>query len=209
MAELLDKSDGTGKQASSLGGLDPATWVDDYGDALYRYAHYRVNDAAQAEDLVQDTFLAAIKALDRFKGKASVKTWLTGILKNKIIDHYRKSSRWTNFSDLTSFYEGESSEMFQENGHWKAESHKFPAEWRPEQLTNLDRKEFWDQFRSCADQLPEKIRQVFTMREVDGYSSSEICEVVGISRQNLWTILHRARMALRRCLEVHWFADAG
>ncbi len=208
MADLKDKSKGTGKESQSPDGLDPATWVDDYGDALFRYAQYRVHDAAQAEDLVQDTFLAAIKALDRFGGRASVKTWLTGILKNKIIDHYRKSSRWSNFSDLTTFYDGEASEMFQENGHWKEESNKYPSEWRPEQLANLDRKEFWEQFRSCSNQLPEKIKQVFIMREVDGFSSPEICEMVGISRQNLWTILHRARMALRRCLEVHWFAPS-
>lgn len=185
---------------------DPALWVDQYGDSLYRFAYYRVNNSALAEDLVQDTFLAALKALDRFKGKASVKTWLTGILKNKIIDHYRKNSRVTNFSEISSFYEDEKDKAFKEDGHWRADASINPSEWRPEQVTNMDRKEFLEQFRLCADDLPEKIRQVFLLREVDGYSSPEICEMVGISKQNLWTILHRARMALRQCLEIHWFA---
>ncbi len=185
---------------------DPVQWVDEYGDPLYRFAYYRVNNAALAEDLVQDTFLAALKSLDRFKGKASVKTWLTGILKNKIIDHYRKNSRVTNFSELSSFYEDESGKNFQEDGHWRPDASSNPSEWNPEQVTNMDRKEFREQFRVCSDQLPEKIRQVFLMREVDGYSSPEICDVMGITKQNLWTILHRARMALRQCLEIHWFA---
>lgn len=186
--------------------IDPSSWVDDYGDALLRYALYRVNDQAQAEDLVQDTFLAAIKSLDRFGGRASVKTWLTGILKNKIIDYYRKKGRTQNFSDLSTFYEREAEEMFRDDGHWKPDASTHPGDWKPEQIENMDRQEFWEQFHICSDKLPEKIRQVYLLREVDGVSSEEICEMLDITRQNLWTILHRARMALRKCLETHWFA---
>ena len=209
MAESEKNSRNTSMESPKVEKPDPARWVDDYGDSLYRFAHYRVNNTALAEDLVQDTFLAALKSLDRFKGKASVKTWLTGILKNKIIDHYRKNSRVTNFSELSSFYEDESGKSFKEDGHWRADMSGHPSQLTSEQVTSMDRKEFREQFNTCADQLPEKIRLVFLMREVDGYSSPEICDIVGISRQNLWTILHRARMALRQCLEIHWFAPGN
>jgi len=70
--------------------LSPSEWISNYADALYAYAKPRVNDAQLAEDLVQETFLSAWKARDGFKGEASEKSWLFTILKNKIIDHYRK-----------------------------------------------------------------------------------------------------------------------
>ncbi len=181
--------------------LDPSNWVGKFGDALYRFAYFRVNNEAQAEDLVQDTFLAALKSVDRFRGGATVKTWLTGILKNKIIDHYRKSGRTQSFGDLTAFYDREFVSLFLINGHWKVEEALTPSEQNPEQHMNLDRKDFWHQLERCLAKVPEKIRQVYTLREIDGFSSEEICGRLNISRQNLWTILHRARMALRLCLE--------
>ena len=181
--------------------LDPSNWVEKFGDALYRFACFRVNDEAQAENLVQDTFLAGLKSVDRFRGGATVKTWLTGILKNKIIDHYRKSGRTQSFGDLTSFYDGEFGSLFRINGHWKAEAALTPPEERPEQQMNLDRKDFWHHLEKCLAKVPERIRQVYMLREIDDFSSEEICDRLNISRQNLWTILHRARMALRQCLE--------
>ncbi|MHC4945232.1 MAG: RNA polymerase sigma factor, partial [Planctomycetota bacterium] len=72
---------------------DPATWVDEHGDALYRFAITRLKDPEAAEEIVQETFLAALKAKDSFKGRSSERTWLIGILKNKVIDHFRKMSR--------------------------------------------------------------------------------------------------------------------
>ncbi len=192
--------------ASSESNTDtnPSSWVDAYGDALYRFALFRVNNAALAEDLVQDTFLAAMKAKDRFSGRASVKTWLTGILKNKIIDHYRKKDRMRSMSEIANFYEREEADLFSEDGHWNYDNPSIPQEWSPAQVDKLDRSEFMEHFYRCADKLPEKIRQVFIMREVDGFSSPEICEQLDITPQNLWTILHRARMALRGCLEQNY-----
>jgi len=189
--------------------VDPTRWIDDYGDALYRFAFYRVNNAALAEDLVQDTFLAGIRAQDRYSGKASVKTWLTGILKNKIIDHYRKKDRTRSMAEMATFFEREEAELFSQDGHWNFDHPGAPSDWRAEQIESIDRSEFMEHFHTCAAKLPERIRQVFIMREVDGIASPEICEAMGITPQNLWTILHRARMALRACLEKSFIGNTS
>lgn len=185
--------------------LDPSTWLESYGDYLYRYAVMRVNNPSVAEDLVQETFLAGIKSLKNFGGRSTLKTWLTGILKFKVMDYYRKSSREKTFTQLSSFFDDEEKEHFGEDGHWLNGDFS-PAEWSAEQWENVDRKEFMAQFLSCSDKLPKKIKQVYLMREVDGIDSKEIVEQLGITPQNLWTILHRARMALRKCLQDNWSA---
>jgi RNA polymerase sigma-70 factor (TIGR02943 family) len=189
--------------------VDPEVWVDDHGDVLYRFALARLRNSATAEDLVQETLLAAFKAKDRFEGRASVRSWLVGILKNKIIDFFRKRSRETSFSDLE-FMRGELGDRMKASAlmgeHWIAE--QGPREWAsPED--SLSRAEFWGVLRSCADKLPDKIAGVFLMREVDGVASEEICEVFNISPNNFWVMLHRARLALRQCLELNWFQAQG
>lgn len=186
---------------------EPTQWLDAYGDALYRFAFVRVNNRALAEDLVQETFLAALKARDRFRGGSSVKTWLTGILKNKVIDYYRKKNRSESLQAAAEFYEKEESEMFSSDGHWNYQNVNVPADWSPEQVLTADRREFMRSFYACAEKLPERIRRVFIMREIDGIASPEICEQMDISQQNLWTMLHRARMALRNCLQKTFVSD--
>ena len=166
----------------------------------------RVRNRAVAEDLVQDTLLVALKTRDRFSGKSSFRTWLTSILKFKIIDHYRAGTRTKTFTDLSSFYEDQEKEVFKENGEWRRPEER-PKPWSEEQSKNLDRQDFWKAFNACADRLPERIRAVFIMREIDQVDSEEICRRMDISRDNFWTIMHRARMALRKCLEGSWFAD--
>ena len=109
-------------------------------------------------------------------------------------------------SAVAEFYQREESELFDQDGHWNYDNPNIPSNWNPEQIEHLDRSEFMVHFQQCASKLPKKIRTVFILREVDGLSTPEICEAVGISQQNLWTILHRARMALRQCLEKQFFA---
>ena len=186
---------------------DPESWVDLFGDYLLGFAMARVRNRAVAEDLVQDTLLVALKTSDRFSGKSSFRTWLTSILKFKIIDHYRAGTRTKTFTDLTSFYEDEEKESFGERGEWKRPADQMPKPWREEQMKNLERQDFWKAFNACADKLPERIRAVFIMREVDQIDSDEICKRMEISRDNFWTIMHRARMALRKCLEGSWFSE--
>lgn len=187
--------------------LDPARWVDAYGDVLYRFALARVRDAATAQDLVQETFLAALKGRSGYGGRSSERTWLTGILKNKIIDHYRKSSRVDLINDLAALKGGQD-RLFDEDGHWLIHEPTAPREWNASQSASLDRDEFWRKFHECADKLPEQARKVFLLREVDAVDSGEICRSLKISPNNFWVIMHRARSALRQCLEMNWFAQA-
>ena len=171
---------------------------------LLRVARLQLRDAALAEDVVQDTLTAALVAQSGFTGKSSVKTWLTGILKHKIVDAIRKKQRepaaassLDDEADLEDF-EG----LFRENGAWQAP----PADWGdPEQA--LNRRQFFDMMDFCLEKLPPNTARVFMMREVMELESEEICKELAITANNLWVILYRARMSLRECLELHWFAD--
>lgn len=183
---------------------DATRWVDDHGDCLYRFALMRVKKPEIAEDLVQDSLLAAVRTVENFSGRSSERTWLVGILKNKIADHFRKLGRETTFTDME-FLKDEMSHKFG-SGFWAAE--KGPKAWQDSEAVTY-RTEFWQTMRDCMDKLPPRVADVFMMREMDGEDTPGICETLGISQSNLWVMLHRARMALRECLEVNWFGKAG
>lgn len=187
---------------------DPERWVGEYGDYLFKYAWLRVRDTARAEDLVQETFLAALRGRQTFAGRSAEKSWLVGILKHKLMDHYRKASRETAFTDLE-FYADEESDRFLPDGPFAGGwIHELgPLEWSADPGESLDREAFWKVFHACAAKLPRNVATVFTLREVDGVESKEICRALAISENNLWVMLHRARMALRRCLETNWFGE--
>ena len=181
--------------------VDPENWVDEHGDYLYRYALLRVRHHQVAEDLVQETLLAAVRTRANFRGSSSERSWLYGILKNKIFDYFRKLVQEVSFTDLD-FLEDEMSHKFIDQG-WNHEVG--PAQWKPEPEAALNRKEFWKTFRSCLDKLPVRIADVFVLREIEQIDTAQICETLRISQNNLWVMLHRARMALRECLELNWF----
>jgi RNA polymerase sigma-70 factor (ECF subfamily) len=184
--------------------LDPERWVEEHGDYLLNYAFSRLRNRTQAQDFVQETLLAALRSQTSYTGRAGERTWLTSILRHKIFDFFRSSSRERCFSDLE-FYAAEERETFSNwefPGHWTAES--APKEWAAAGAA-LDRSAFWAAFHECSGKLPTKVAQVFLLREIDEVESGEICETLGISQSNLWVMLHRARLALRRCLETHWF----
>jgi RNA polymerase sigma-70 factor (ECF subfamily) len=165
----------------------------------------RLRDPARAEDAVQETFLAALKGGKTFAGRAAEKSWLAGILKNKIYDHFRKAGRETNFTDME-FYSGEEDGNFVAGGPFKDawEQEHGPQEWGGLGAA-LDSEVFWKAYNDCANKLPKNVAAVFNLREMDGVESREICALLNISESNLWVMLHRARMALRRCLEINWF----
>ena len=172
-------------------------WVDDYGDALFGYALARVQDRSIAEDLVQETFLSAVRSRERFKGRSSDKTWLFAILKHKIIDHFRKSR--TKFSGREFSLDDESvAGFFNAKGAWTEN----PAHWSTDPGKSQETKEFIDHFYRCLADLPRRNADAFTFREIDGLSTADICERLNISASNCWVILYRARMLLRRCLEL-------
>jgi RNA polymerase sigma-70 factor (ECF subfamily) len=177
--------------------LDPEAWVDQYGDYLYRYAIFRIHEPAVAEDLVQETLLAALQGKESFKGRSSEKTWLTGILKYKIIDHIRKKSR-EQPTDNIEMAADAMHEHFDEG----------PAKWAVNPKALLEQKEFWKVFYSCLSRLSEGLAKAFALRELDGLSSQEIREVLNVSATNSYVMLYRARMRMRDCLEVNWL-DQG
>ena len=180
---------------------NPEKWVDEYGDYLYRYALTRVRDSKIAEDIVQETFLAAFHARDTFSGKSSEKTWFVGILKHKIIDYYRKTSREQPVSDFTSEKDETIEELFDRAGHWKIG----PEKWNMNPETVFEQDEFWEVFQNCLNKLQSRVADAFSLREIEGLDTQEVCDILNISKANLWVILHRARSRLRRCLEINWF----
>jgi RNA polymerase sigma-70 factor (ECF subfamily) len=158
----------------------------------------------QAEDVVQETLLAALEGRALFSGNSTVKTWLTGILKHKIIDAIRRKSREQPLTADEDATESASVDaMFKDDGHWQ----QMPAAWGdPEQA--LETKKFWEIFQLCSQLMPERTARVFMLREVMELTSDEICQELAITPTNLWVILHRARLALRECLEIKWFGGA-
>lgn len=178
---------------------DPEKWVVDYGDYLYRYALSRVQDPATAEDLVQETFLAALRAQGGFRGQSSERTWLTGILKHKVIDHIRRKSRERPVNDIEASVDS-LDERFDDKGHWRVG----PAKWTVNPRKLLEQKEFWTVFYSCLSKLSDRLAQALVLREMDGLSSDEIRKIFNISETNTYVLLHRARMRMRRCLNVNW-----
>jgi RNA polymerase sigma-70 factor (ECF subfamily) len=108
---------------------DPERWVDEHGDCLYRYALTRVRKEEVAEDLVQETLLVAVRTHEKFGGRSTERSWLVGILKNKICDHFRKLGRETNFTDLE-FFSDEHSDKFDGENYWIHE--RGPSDWKPE-----------------------------------------------------------------------------
>ncbi|HGY54128.1 MAG TPA: sigma-70 family RNA polymerase sigma factor [Caldithrix abyssi] len=179
-----------------------ALWVDEHGDFLYRYAYLRVNSKNLAEDLVQDTFLSALKSYDSFGQRSSIRTWLVSILRNKIIDHYRKTVRRKDIEVETD----PDHDFYEEGpmaGRWRED--RTPGDWDLHPGEALRQNEFMRILRQCLEILPERISSVFILREIDGQNSEEICKELDISPSNLWVILHRARTQLRRCLERDWF----
>jgi len=176
---------------------NPDEWVDRYGDALFHFALSRVKNREIAEDLVQETFLAAVKSQARFKGQSSEKTWLFGILKHKVIDHYRKNKSILYEQDLTPGTE-DLEAFFNAKGAWQM----LPTHWRLNPGKSQEVREFLDHFYHCLADLPKKTADVFAYREIDGLSTKEICKLLDITAGNCWVILYRARMLLRKCLEL-------
>jgi RNA polymerase sigma-70 factor (ECF subfamily) len=180
--------------------LDPSEWVGQYGDYLFRYAMLRLRDRSAAEDLVQETFLAALKARGSFSGNSSESTWLVGILKHKIADHFRRQAREAPLegSDLR---DQPDSSPFDGSGRWISG----PTDWGGNPADLYREKKFLDQLAKCLSGLSPNHANAFTLREIEGEDTGEICKVLNVSETNLWVILHRARMQLRRCLETQWF----
>ena len=162
---------------------------------LLRYATLQLRDAHAAEDAVQETLLAALGGEASFAGRSSLRTWLTGILKHKIVDAIRRMSRESTLASEEDF-----DALFDERGHWI----EMPRAWTDPDAS-LEQKDFFAVLEDCLAKLPAKTSQAFMMREHLGLETTDICKELSVTPTHVWVLLHRARLALRLCLEMNWF----
>ncbi len=174
---------------------------------MLRFARMQLRDGGAAEDMVQEALMAAMSSAKRFEGRAAFKTWMFAILRNKIVDHIRASSREICASALIG-RAGEDAELedfdvlFDRRGFWNPDDR--PATWSDPEAS-FEQAAFWAVFDICMNNLPEHIARVYTMREFLELETAEICARLGITSSNCFVILHRARLGLRECLENRWF----
>lgn len=183
--------------------LDANTWLTEHGDYLFRMARRQLHSDELAEDAVQETLLAALAAQARYAGDATPRTWLTGILKHKIIDLIRRQVREV---EIPRDADGEEDVdcLFKQDGHWAEPLRPWGNPDTEAELSQL--RHVLDE---CADRLKPTMAQVFSLREVAGMETAEICKELGITPTNCWVLLHRARLFMRQCLELNGFSKVG
>ncbi|WP_275286341.1 sigma-70 family RNA polymerase sigma factor [Halomonas elongata] len=174
---------------------------------LVSFALLHLRDKAQAEDAVQDTLVTAMEKSDSFSGRAGYETWVFGILKHKLLDAMRAqqhSGRWQPLENEAS--DDVVDRLFRQNGRW--EQHARPTSWgEPE--ASFENETFWRVFDACMIGLPDNLARIFSLRELMGLSTRDICHEVGIKENNCWVMLHRARLRLRACIESGWLTETS
>lgn len=180
--------------------IDPNNWINAYSDYLFNYTISRVNNREIAKDLVQDTFIAALKSMKNFKGEATERTWLIAILKRKIIDYYRKINSNKGKAEVRMTYN-----TLENEGDWLEERIADPFDKTAQD--DLENIELGDAIYSCLEKLPKKQAQVFKMKTILNYETKAICNELNITASNLWVIIHRARTALADCMKDTWFKN--
>jgi len=173
--------------------------VDRYSDYLYRYALMRLKDPTVAEDAVQDTFLAALKNISQFDGRVDVKYWLRGILRNKIVDHIRKSIRRRKLQE-EEVHDVIDRFLYKASGVPTTR----PKPWAFDPDSAFAQEEFWAAFESCMEGLKDPMRTAFTLKMLEEQETEVICKELDITDNYLWVMLHRARSQLKECLETKW-----
>nr|WP_315166441.1 sigma-70 family RNA polymerase sigma factor [uncultured Flavobacterium sp.] len=178
-------------------------WVNQFSDELFSWALYKTSSKETAEDLVQETFLAAFHKLDTFQGKSQPKTWLFSILNNKVIDYYRLSAKTTKQTFSISENSGYelSDGLFNETENWK--SNEINPIWDQEEEL-LDNPEFNNAMQECMEDLPQKWKYAVTSKYLTDKNADEICQELEITVSNYWQIVHRAKLLLKKCLEIKW-----
>jgi RNA polymerase sigma-70 factor (ECF subfamily) len=176
-------------------------WLSEHGNALYAFALLHLRNPHLAEDAVQETLLAALQAQARYTGSASVRTWLTGILKHKIIDEFRRAARETANTDSAEVNwehaEAERVEQeFEADGHW---NHALSDWGNPEKQAYSE--QLWSLIERCLNTLSPRAARLFVLRDLWEMEAERVCQELAITPNNLWTGLHRARLGMRQCLE--------
>lgn len=184
--------------------LEPAHWVDRHADALFSVALLQIKDRAIAEDIVQETFMAGLNALDQFRGQAQERTWLTAILRHKIADYFRTQARRPTVPLDDVFYD----QYFDRDAkgdfdHWHTS--KEPADWVTDEKS-AESEALIAVLYDCLAKLPPRYAQLVTLKFLNNAESKEICQELAISASNYWTLLHRTKILLRECLEKNWYS---
>lgn len=174
----------------------PAQWLQLHGDYLYSFALSKVRQAEGAEDLVQETLLSAWKSRTSFRGDSSQRTWLTGILRHKILDWLRNRVRG---SSVKATSNESLDHWFTVHGKWK----RTVNTWR--ETSDVEYSEFLGVLHNCADRLPTNLRESFILRHLEEKSTNDVCETLNLTSDHVWVLLHRARMRMWECLGLNWF----
>lgn len=190
-----------------LANNDPAFLARVREDML-RFARLQLGSDDEAEDAVQEALAGALRNAADFRGEAALKTWIIAILKNKIADILRQRQRRPLAASQMQQPEEEGAlpELFDRKGMWRDSSR--PARWEDPEA-DLHSSQFMATFDACLNRLPPQQGRVFLMREVIDLETHEICNELGLSAANFHVILHRARLALRACLQLHWFEEGA
>ena len=174
-----------------------------HGDML-KFAWLQLRDEASAEDAVQEAMTAALTGKKKYDSRSQLKTWVFAILKNKIVDIIRERARFPNAqAAIDEISDDAYGNLFDEKGHWQNDAR--PSAWGDPE-NSFSNQQFWEIFEICLTRLPDNTARVFMMREMLGFETEEICKELAISPTNCWVVLHRARMALRLCLNDRWFS---
>ena len=177
-------------------------WVEEHANALFKFACVRVGDRETAKDLVQETLLSALQNIESFRGESSQETWLTSILKNKIIDYYRKRKTANSVPLIDENGASELDKYFDEEGEWKSSAG--PVSWNASGYQILRSKEFLEILQRCLSKLSDRGRSIFVSKYLDDLDSEEICKQLDLTSSNYWVIMHRAKLQIRRCIEKNW-----
>ncbi len=175
-------------------------WVNLYTDSMFSYALFRTSSKETAEDLVQETFMAAIQGFEKYEGLSNPKTWLFSILNHKIIDYHRNNYR---HQDI--FENRDKDWFFNDKEKWKTEER--PGDWIGANENLLDDEGFNDVLQKCLKNLPSSWFSIIQLKYMQGKKAEQICQELSISNTNLWQILHRAKLQLRKCIETGWFKN--
>lgn len=179
--------------------LNPSTWVEEYGDYLFRYANSRLRNTTAAEEVVQETFLSGVRYAEQYSGRGTERAWLLGILKRKVIDFVRRRQKL----NTTSGYEDETdltAQFFDGTGHWKPGV----LGWSPAPNQKVEMDELWQVVKGCLETLPQGQADVFVLSVMEDMDSADICTELGISSSNFWVRMHRARLGLAACVGQKW-----
>ncbi len=170
---------------------------------LVRFAQLQLRNSSLAEDAVQDALLAVLEKPERFAGQSSLRTYVTGILKFKIIDALRASTRERQLEPGEDQSDDDLIDsLFVADGHTREQ----PLAWgNPD--SQLEQKDFFRILEVCLEKLPAKTARIFMMREWLELDTDEICKELAITTSNAWVLLYRARLRLRECLDLNWFGN--